>query len=345
MVQFLCPVDGTSFSECRELEGHFLTVHFAEEAGPEEDTLSSHTGESDGEVCLESRADLSGVIASLSLPDNPLSELGDLTERKVLKWTEKPHIGAVDCLILSNQSFNSFKSTIRLDLTRLISLVKLDLSCNSIKSLEGVRECGNIRELNVSHNLVIEVSPLHKLIRLRRLDVSHNKIREITPLLGCINLKSLKISHNWVFQLENTLESLKQFRCLTELDIEGNICMIKTPESRDLLIRELWVKTLNGQGITAEDRDRVRCTNNTESAASGQPQQRYSDFVERRQSAETSDRERQLGILKQERNSLSFQLGSLLSVIDSIVQDRERRGIPTPPELGSLLNSKLVRER
>ena len=105
---------------------------------------------------------------------------------------------------------------------RLPKLQVLFLSRNRLTgSLEPLKGCTALRELDVSHNFLSgSLEPLKSLTLLHGLDVSHNKLSGgLEPLAGCTGLQELFLSIN---QLMGGLEPLKGCTVLCKLDATFN---------------------------------------------------------------------------------------------------------------------------
>ena len=93
-----------------------------------------------------------------------------------------------------------------------LELVKrLDLSNQNITSLSGIELCPNITELNLSSNSILTIEPLAALTQLIRLDVSNNQIQKLIVGLGTlIELNHLKLENN-------NITSMDELRVLSQL--------------------------------------------------------------------------------------------------------------------------------
>ncbi len=77
------------------------------------------------------------------------------------------------------------------------SLIQLDLSKNKISLIPiELAQCSHLEELNLSHNLLVDITPLLTLSRLTTLDVSTNRISVIpADLFTLPNLSVLHVSY------------------------------------------------------------------------------------------------------------------------------------------------------
>jgi hypothetical protein len=93
--------------------------------------------------------------------------------------------------------------------------------------------------LNVSCNLIQDLTPIHSLAKLVTLKVFSNKIKDIEPLKSCEKLQKLKIHNNLVSNFESTLNTLRTLPKLNYLTIYPNPCIYKTKDARIKLYNEL----------------------------------------------------------------------------------------------------------
>ena len=90
-------------------------------------------------------------------------------------------------------------------LAKLSSLEKVDLSRNSISNiyiLEFTNSRKTIRELNLSGNLIEDITPLASLQAIEVLDLSNNMISSETPLMNLKSLKTLYLGGNKLSELQ-----------------------------------------------------------------------------------------------------------------------------------------------
>jgi internalin A len=104
------------------------------------------------------------------------------------------------------------------DLTGAEKLVKLDLSCNTLRNLEPLMTMPELQELYLQHNAVTALDALSGLTKLTKLDISYNSIKSISPLLGCENLSWLNAGNN----LLADLNGINAFSALTHLYLDHN---------------------------------------------------------------------------------------------------------------------------
>ena len=84
-------------------------------------------------------------------------------------------------------------------LQRLTMLKSLDLSVNSIQNIYPLvfSDCrSTITSLNLSNNLISDITPLSMMSAVEYLDLSYNSISSLQPLMGLSTLRSLRLSGN-----------------------------------------------------------------------------------------------------------------------------------------------------
>lgn len=97
------------------------------------------------------------------------------------------------------------------ELVKLTQLERLDLSDNSISNIYTFQFCCRaLRELDLSNNLIEDITPVSSLTSLQRLDVSGNAIQSHTPFMNLtglqwLNLRGTSLSQEQVAILRSTL--------------------------------------------------------------------------------------------------------------------------------------------
>ncbi|MDR0782219.1 MAG: protein kinase [Propionibacteriaceae bacterium] len=125
-------------------------------------------------------------------------------------------------------------------LCHMVNLTYLDLSNNLIRDLSSLNDLTHLWELRLTGNRISDVSPLAGLVNLRVLHLNKNQINEIEPLSELTKLTELRLSDNKVVNLtplggltalktlavsDNEvvdLNPLSALSSLTELVITGN---------------------------------------------------------------------------------------------------------------------------
>ncbi|HYX10188.1 MAG TPA: leucine-rich repeat domain-containing protein [Bacteroidales bacterium] len=116
-------------------------------------------------------------------------------------------------LFIKKMSFTGKPGTEQLH--QLMNLAELDLS--GIKSIGDIAPLGqlvNLKQLNLSHTLVKDLSAVSNMNELIKLDVSYTAVEDLSPLAQSQSLQELNISHTPV----NFLEALRRVRSLKNID-------------------------------------------------------------------------------------------------------------------------------
>lgn len=341
---YSCPFDFQEFESRSELEAHIERRHVCYQAedlegdnGHGDRHLSSGSFLSFGDETAplpsaQSKRNLSSILTDVKIPENPLSDIGTLTEKRILLLSKSPNLGAIKDLKLKGFGLSQFDTNDRINLSRLFNLRVLDISDNYITSLRGVGQCTNLRYLNVSNNAIEDLSPLSSLIRISTLKASHNKIKDISSIRSCKRISCLKVSNNQIFSFENTLDVLKSLPKLTSLTIFMNPCMVKTRDSKERLLYHLWLEKLDT--IVVNQEDRVQASQKTLRKQTGKneenndfPRMTVSEIHLRAPTLSTHEEiEIQVNTLKQENAKLREELANVWQLLGTIVKSRDEEG-------------------
>jgi Leucine-rich repeat (LRR) protein len=146
-----------------------------------------------------------------------LSALTELTIRKtILTASDVAMIGTLtnlQKLTLEDCSLSSIAN-----LSGANKLVDLDLSGNIIRELSCLVTMTNLQRLDLSRNAVNDLTNLSVLTNLVELDVSYNSVPSLAPLVNCTALKVLDASHNAI----NALDGVEAMTALTNLSVAYN---------------------------------------------------------------------------------------------------------------------------
>lgn len=124
-----------------------------------------------------------------------------------------------------------------------LSIEALDLSNKNLTSIEGLEVFTNLKELNLSGNLLTDATPIAGLEHLVKLDVSFNQLSELT--LASESLEQLDVEANQF----STIEFISEFPRLKNLNLRANNVVDLMPlqnlkDLKKLNIRGNQVKTL-----------------------------------------------------------------------------------------------------
>ncbi|WP_372949960.1 leucine-rich repeat domain-containing protein [Mariniphaga sp.] len=119
----------------------------------------------------------------------------------------------------------------------LEDLDELELSASDIGNLDGIQYCVHTKNLDLSDNYIVDLTPMENLRVVEELNLANNRIEIIDALGNLINLKILDLSDNKITDIEPILElplleyvnlsgnkiSSDQINRLEELDIDVDI--------------------------------------------------------------------------------------------------------------------------
>lgn len=115
-----------------------------------------------------------------------------------------------------------------------------------------------IRELNLSFNLIVDISPIDQLDLLEKLFLNRNKIQIIDPIKKLTSLQSVGFFHNDIFSAESSLEVLvhlgTKYR-LREISIDGNPISSTTRFRNQLIMNIPKLEVLDEDKIQPLDRE------------------------------------------------------------------------------------------
>ena len=255
----MCPLDFLEFSSRDQLDIHLSTSHtristvdkeVTYAGGLESSSSMLSLGDSSPEPLTSTHEGLSAAMRHIQLPKNPLSEIGELSESRLLRITNSPCICAVSevrykQLKLPNKGLSVFESNEKLVVDRMSNLLTLDLSSNYISSLLGVGQCINLRYLDLRKNIIEDLSPLQALTRITTLKASDNKIKDISPLGALDKLVKLKLNNNQIYSFERTMKTLAGLPKLLNLSIQANPCIAKVKDAGKKILKGLNLEKLD----------------------------------------------------------------------------------------------------
>lgn len=98
----------------------------------------------------------------------------------------------------------------------------IDLSNNSIRSLDHFQDCTQLKFVSLAHNCIGVLRPLHTVFgNISTLILRHNRITSCAAFAKLYCLEKLDLSHNLLSSLSSILP-LSNNHCLTEVWFEGN---------------------------------------------------------------------------------------------------------------------------
>jgi len=81
------------------------------------------------------------------------------------------------------------------DMEGMTSLMS-HLTTAGIQNLGGLESAVNLVELNLSHNRIVDLSPLGGMTQLKFLSIENNLVTDLGPIANCVALDNLLLSHN-----------------------------------------------------------------------------------------------------------------------------------------------------
>lgn len=110
---------------------------------------------------------------------------------------------------------------------------EVELSESEISDLEGIEYCIHTLSMDLSGNLITDLSPMAGLSRLQELNLSNNRLSYIDAISNLQQLKSLDLSNNSIDDISPLLE----IGALEYVDLTGN----KIPPDQLNELREMGV--------------------------------------------------------------------------------------------------------
>ncbi|CAL6031589.1 leucine-rich_repeat domain-containing protein [Hexamita inflata] len=109
----------------------------------------------------------------------------------------------------------------------LTYLEVLDISSNLLKNVDSIGQLINLKELDISNDWGLDITPLKDLTGLIILDMSGCGLRQLNALQPLINLQTLDLSQNYI----NNINELQFLKSLTHLKLNNcnivSICALR----------------------------------------------------------------------------------------------------------------------
>ena len=198
---------------------------------------------------------LSAVLDRLTLPDNPMSSVGRLSERLILHVSDQSHIQDVSVLVLSDVGLSDFSSNTCFTVASMCNLVDLNLSYNYLTDLTELMSLPKLERLHLGHNLIVSVLPVKKLVNLKYLSMPHNQLTTLEGLEGLPMLSELNLAYNRLCDFDSTILVLRSLPVLESLLLSGNPVMGREPHMRYAVICQLQLRNLDAESVTNVDFD------------------------------------------------------------------------------------------
>jgi hypothetical protein len=129
----------------------------------------------------------------------------------------------------------------------LVNLKKLDLSTNSVISIDPLKNLTSLESLSLSDNAITDISTISRLQGLTALDLSLNKIKDISPLKNLKKLNSVKLNNNLIEDASPITGLIN----LKELYLNNNK-LKDTYGIEKLYLNTLYIKNTDANTIPAE---------------------------------------------------------------------------------------------
>ncbi|MNJ86521.1 Internalin-A precursor [compost metagenome] len=95
-------------------------------------------------------------------------------------------------------------------ITKLLKLEYLNLSNNTIKSIEGLNKLINLKFLHLNNNKISKIEPLNSLTKLKELNLSNNEIISVDFLKNLLSIETLDLHHNRIKDLRPIKDIIKK---------------------------------------------------------------------------------------------------------------------------------------
>ena len=143
-------------------------------------------------------------------------------------FTNLESLELYDNMVQKFSGLEAFKDTLRI----------LDISYNVIRDLSPVSICENLTELYIANNKLKQISGLENLKNLKKIDLGANRIRVLEGLDGLEHLEELWIGKNKI----ETLEGIDKLTKLRRLDVQSNrLTKIANLQSQQDTLEELYL--------------------------------------------------------------------------------------------------------
>lgn len=152
---------------------------------------------------LSSDASADEVVSQSSTPDGLTLEVCIGCPNEIVSFSDPD----LDTAIRRALDIPSGQTLIASDFR---DLTVLDVSQQSITSLEGLQYAVNLTQLSANDNAITDISAIAYLGHLKTLSLSNNMISNLSPLSHLLNLKTLSLENNKVAEL-SALENIDFF--------------------------------------------------------------------------------------------------------------------------------------
>ena len=264
---FHCQFEGCTqgFSSRVDLEDHMQQAHIDQSPSLH---LSATTRSSDCDLSPQSSGtfssgvlpsagsqELGSILERLTLPDNPMSSVGRLSDRLILQVSDQERLVDVTVLVLSDVGLSDFGNNTSFTLNSLTNLKELNLSYNYLADVVELAQLVSVERLYLSHNMINSLLPIRKLRRLKFLAASHNQLTSPEGIEGLPHLTELNLAANRLCDFDEIMPILRSLPSLELLQLSGNPLMGREAHMRYAVICQLQLRVLDGEAVTNLDFD------------------------------------------------------------------------------------------
>lgn len=265
--RFNCQFEGCTltFTSRVDLEDHMQQAHIDQSPllhystttrSSECDMSPQSSGDfSSGMLPSEGSQDLSSILERLTLPENPMSSVGRLSERLILQVSDQDKLEDVTALVLSDVGLSDFGNNTSFTINSLVNLKELNLSYNYLTEIQELSQLVSLERLYLSHNMITCLLPLRKLRRLKFFTASHNQLTSPEGLETLPHLAELNLAANRLCDFNEVMPLLKSLPSLELLQLSGNPLMGREAHMRYAVICQLQLRVLDGEAVTNIDFD------------------------------------------------------------------------------------------
>uniref|UniRef100_A0A8C1Y0C4 Protein phosphatase 1 regulatory subunit 7 n=1 Tax=Cyprinus carpio TaxID=7962 RepID=A0A8C1Y0C4_CYPCA len=163
------------------------------------------------------RKSLNGEVDSLQAPST-VPEESPVDMDTITLDPDEEDVDLVHCRIGKIEGLEVLRKAKKKSFVKQIKILKLDVSFNLLRKIEGLDCLTKIKKLFLLHNKITSIANLDQMTSLQMLELGSNRIRVIENLDSLTTLESLFLGTNKISQLQN-LDGLHN---LMVLSIQSN---------------------------------------------------------------------------------------------------------------------------
>ena len=142
--------------------------------------------------------------------------------KKVENYTEETRLELIDKVVLKDQNLGSVAEYGAFRPSDLKSLSYLDLSGNFLTSVAAFEYCFKLEFLDVSDNMISDLKGFEYCQGLKVVKAGKNKFKSLNYFEKLDALEELDLAENEVYNIAQSVESLKKMNSLKSLVLRGN---------------------------------------------------------------------------------------------------------------------------